>query len=380
MIAKLIVRGPNRRAAIQKLHAALQQYEIAGPTTNIDFIKRVCRHPAFIAGDVETGFIPNHRDELFREIAAPPEVFAQAAIGSIMRGSRTQAGSTASLPIRTGFTSGFQVREVAFTTGGDVGGKDAVVTRVQLKQTGPRTFDVNVGEHIWPAVQVKYSSEAHELSSFFPHTRLDSRVVFHEGDDADKISIFQQGNQYELRSSTPGFVEKALGLKDLTHSVLAPMPCKVLRVDVEEGDEVRKDQALVVIESMKMETVIRSPHDGVVARVVHKAGVSCATPSMLLRLCSSADLLPGIVQGWDCAGRVSGIAGLFRSASRAPLSSFIVPYSCPCLVPLSSVDIRFSRSVCDGIAMTFERFVEYVRSCTMFLVCRTPRAACSLPG
>ena len=52
------------------------------------------------------------------------------------------------------------------------------------------------------------------------------------------------------------------------------MPCKVLRMDVKEGDVVKKDQVLAVIESMKMETVIRSPVDGVIARVVRKEGVS----------------------------------------------------------------------------------------------------------
>jgi len=47
-----------------------------------------------------------------------------------------------------------------------------------------------------------------------------------------------------------------------------------LKVHVAEGEEVKKDQPLVVIESMKMETVIRSPQNGVISKVVHRAGVS----------------------------------------------------------------------------------------------------------
>ena len=51
------------------------------------------------------------------------------------------------------------------------------------------------------------------------------------------------------------------------------MPCKILRVNVKSGDTVRRDQPLLVIESMKMETVIRSPREGmVVKRVVHAEG------------------------------------------------------------------------------------------------------------
>ena len=84
MIAKLIVQGTTRETAIQKLHAALDEYEIAGPTTNIEFLKAVCRNEAFAAGEVETGFIPKRRDELFEPVKTAPEIFAQAALGSYL--------------------------------------------------------------------------------------------------------------------------------------------------------------------------------------------------------------------------------------------------------------------------------------------------------
>jgi len=77
-------------------------------------------------------------------------------------------------------------------------------------------------------------------------------------------------------------MEKALGIKDITNSVLAPMPCKVLRVMVSEGASVLRDQALVVIESMKMETTIRSPHDGIVSKVVHQQGELCKAGTALI--------------------------------------------------------------------------------------------------
>jgi 3-methylcrotonyl-CoA carboxylase alpha subunit len=64
--------------------------------------------------------------------------------------------------------------------------------------------------------------------------------------------------------------------------VRAPMPCKVLRVEVKAGDTVVKNQPLVVIESMKMETVIRSPADGKVSRIVHGAGEMCKAGTALV--------------------------------------------------------------------------------------------------
>ena len=80
----------------------------------------------------------------------------------------------------------------------------------------------------------------------------------------------------------PAWAEKALGLKDVANSVLAPMPCKILRVEVEAGEWVKRGQALVVIESMKMETVIRSPQDGRVGRIVRGRGEMCKAGTALV--------------------------------------------------------------------------------------------------
>ncbi|KAL9041313.1 MAG: hypothetical protein Q9214_004155, partial [Letrouitia sp. 1 TL-2023] len=73
MIAKLIVQGETRESAIQKLHVALEDYEIAGPITNIEFLKRICQNPAFKAGEVETGFIGKWKDSLFKKEPVQPE-------------------------------------------------------------------------------------------------------------------------------------------------------------------------------------------------------------------------------------------------------------------------------------------------------------------
>jgi 3-methylcrotonyl-CoA carboxylase alpha subunit len=83
---------------------------------------------------------------------------------------------------------------------------------------------------------------APSISTFFPHTRIESTVIA----DGDKITLFQRGKQTQLTLATPSWYEKALGLKDVANSILAPMPCKVLRNEVKEGDTVEKDQALVV--------------------------------------------------------------------------------------------------------------------------------------
>jgi 3-methylcrotonyl-CoA carboxylase alpha subunit len=57
-IAKLIVHGRDRAEALAMLQRALGEYQVVGPSTNIEFLKAVAAHPEFSKGAVETSFIP----------------------------------------------------------------------------------------------------------------------------------------------------------------------------------------------------------------------------------------------------------------------------------------------------------------------------------
>jgi biotin carboxyl carrier protein len=54
--------------------------------------------------------------------------------------------------------------------------------------------------------------------------------------------------------------------------IVAPMPGKVVRLLVKEGDRVEAGQGLLVVEAMKMQNEIRSPKTGIVERVLAKEG------------------------------------------------------------------------------------------------------------
>ena len=60
MIAKLIVHAKDRNAAIEKMIRAIDEYKIVGVETTLDFCKFVLRHPDFISGKFDTGFVAKH--------------------------------------------------------------------------------------------------------------------------------------------------------------------------------------------------------------------------------------------------------------------------------------------------------------------------------
>jgi 3-methylcrotonyl-CoA carboxylase alpha subunit len=242
MIAKLIVSGPTRELAIRKLYTALQDYEVVGLSTNIEFLKKICKSPAFIKGDVETGYIQKHTDELFAPDIVGPETFAQAALGLLSKDISTSATTSGQGP--HGESIGFGLssqRQFLFLQSIET---ESLPIHVNVRQVGHKLFDVEVKRASTTKlfVNVLCESQLPSISTFFPDTRIDSRIIM----DGDEITIFQHGKQTKLTVVKPNWLEKALGLKDVANSVLTPMPCKVLRNEVKEGDEVDKDQALVV--------------------------------------------------------------------------------------------------------------------------------------
>ena len=57
MISKLVSWAPKRDEAIARMDRALGEYVVHGPTTNIEFLRWILRHPRFQAGDFDTRFI-----------------------------------------------------------------------------------------------------------------------------------------------------------------------------------------------------------------------------------------------------------------------------------------------------------------------------------
>ncbi|KAL2396900.1 Methylcrotonoyl-CoA carboxylase subunit alpha, mitochondrial [Exophiala dermatitidis] len=281
MIAKLIVRGEDRKDALRKMAAALQDYEVAGPVTNIDFLKRVCKSLDFVSGQVETGYIEKHREELFPHTTPTSEVLAEAALASFLQSSQPSLGSVLTpsqspSPSWLSTSADFQPRTFQFQSADfEAGpGRTPEIYSVELQQVTPGQFLVRTDQSQERPFQVSSSldPETHTMTTYFPHTRHTSRIVFGSS-ESGILHLFTPQGSFRLVVPPPAWLSKALGVVEKPNSLFSPMPAKILRVLVKRGDAVQKDQPLIVIESMKMETVIRSPAEGsVVKRIVHNEG------------------------------------------------------------------------------------------------------------
>ena len=78
-----------------------------------------------------------------------------------------------------------------------------------------------------------------------------------------------------------------LGLDNLAtkkvNDIKAPMPGMVLKILVSEGDQVKKGDALIVLEAMKMENILKSPTEGVIKRIAAVQGTAVEKNQFLIQ-------------------------------------------------------------------------------------------------
>jgi acetyl/propionyl-CoA carboxylase alpha subunit len=99
MLAKLIVWAPSRASAISRMKRALEDFVVLGVRHNINFLHRVISSEDFVAGRLDTGFLPAHPDLLAGPSEIPPEVRLIASL-------KTVAAAEATHPLKDVWTSG----------------------------------------------------------------------------------------------------------------------------------------------------------------------------------------------------------------------------------------------------------------------------------
>ena len=269
MIAKLIVHGPDRPAALAHLRAALGETRIAGTVTNAGFLARLAAHEGFAAGDVDTGLIYRDRETLTAPAVRPPEVVAIAALAVLGYLGRP-AGPADPFANLRGFRAWGQARQtVQFES--EAGRLDAIVTYV-----GQNQFAVEAGEETLTVEVVDVADpDALRLS-------VDERIftaAFTR--DSSALTVFLAGASYRVvLYSSKADAEEAAG----DDSLVAPMPGLVKVVAASAGASVAKGDALVVLEAMKMEHTMKAPRDGVVAELMVSPGDQVEDGALLLAL------------------------------------------------------------------------------------------------
>ncbi|MFC2168533.1 acetyl-CoA carboxylase biotin carboxyl carrier protein subunit [Acidobacteriota bacterium] len=105
--------------------------------------------------------------------------------------------------------------------------------------------------------------------------------------DKNQLYIQLEGVQFLLTESTQlenGFQKGEERSQEDMLLIKAPMPGKVIKINVSENEKVRKNQTLAIVEAMKMENEIKSSIDGTVKKIYCKSGDLVETQNPLIEL------------------------------------------------------------------------------------------------
>ncbi|KAL3685057.1 hypothetical protein R1sor_003079 [Riccia sorocarpa] len=309
MIAKLVAWGNDRSAALIKLHNSLSKFQIAGLPTNITFLKTLAKHPAFVAGEVGTHFIEEHRDQLLpspdlfkfeagsaavniaEDLRVVQQAAAIAAVGmylTLREGTQARKTGTGECQARGSWTagSGFRLnhlytRPMTMDWKPETAGNTSVPVKLMTTYETNSKFSVEVqGEE---PLRVNISGQRASRGSPDLRLEVDDQMAsvslgqyFQDG--TNNIHLWREDKHYHYTMPWLSFEREESddehgsdkSHREQTYSttaigaVTAPMAGRVVKIFVENGGRVKKGEPLLVLEAMKMEHVVRAPVEGLV--------------------------------------------------------------------------------------------------------------------
>ena len=263
MIAKVIAWGPDRATAIDRLVGALDGSIVEGLKSNRAFLARLANHPAFRAGEVDTGFIPRHADALAPPVAVPDAALALAALAIVLDTAPAGAGPFA----RSGFRLNLpEVRTIRLWNG-------ATLHSLGVRSAGGRYHLSGLDS----LAELGARRDGLAISLDAGGTPIAGHVV--HGEDAIEVRL--AGQTYRLATRAP---LKAAQAGPGDGRIIAPMPGRVLAVDVAAGQSVAAGDRLLVLEAMKMEHRITARAAGVVTAINVAAGDQVADGMLLVEI------------------------------------------------------------------------------------------------
>ena len=227
MIAKMICWAADRETAIDNLAANISISAVWPVRTNAGFLFKALSLQAFRKGHVTTAFLEMYSDQL--EVAAHPSESGLAHVAREIELDHTDAAYF-----------------------GHTSGPWSAFTGFRLNQDSKTIIALGDG-------QARYEIDPSADRAAF------ADVYDFEGD----YVLAEHGQNFRIapfRAEAGGSHSAADG------AILAPMPGKVIALDVAEGQTVTAGQRLMVLEAMKMEHALTAPFDGTVTELAASVG------------------------------------------------------------------------------------------------------------
>ena len=263
MIAKVIAWAPTREHAARLLARSLRRAVLHGPVTNRDLLIRVLRSREFLAGQMDTGYLERPEGEVLVQPFLDGWQLELAALAASLVEAERRRSATAVIPAAP---AGWRnVRSQPKVRRYRIGTRliEARYARTPAGISLPDQPGVTV---------VSVGTDSVVLESDGVRRRWSVDVV----DDRVHVDCPEGSVSLQREPRFPDPEDQRV-----VGSLVAPLPGSVVAVFVDEGEIVTADQALMVLEAMKMQHTITAPATGVVAEIGVVVGAQVEAGALL---------------------------------------------------------------------------------------------------
>ena len=263
MLGKLIAHAPTRAEAIDRLRTGLDQTTVLGLPTNRAFLAACLQHPVFRAGEALIPFLAEQADAVRQSLQATSEARTVAALAVLYAHQAPAAAMPSPFmrPVRMGL--------------GDE------VLSLRLQELGREHVRIETGDATHEA-RVERSGEALRITLNGRHWQ--ARAVACTGAVQHWHVQLQGPECVELRLTDQSHSAPSTGASaQAAQSLRAPFNGKLIALHVQEGQSVQQGDAVLVIESMKLEHILCAPRDAVVHSISASVGQQVGPGQVLVQ-------------------------------------------------------------------------------------------------
>jgi 3-methylcrotonyl-CoA carboxylase alpha subunit len=264
MISKLIIWGDDRSSARSAAIEALRNYVVHGIKNNISYLLAILNHQVFIGNTINTKYCDDHSDDLMKamqqdRIMIDPLVpILSGLVGSLKNQSK---------PIGVWEMIGYWRENMQPQI---VFGDKAYKIHLKQHAEGYMNLQINNTDYFvsyrnFPEGRLELQIGDNHYLAWISLAETGKVIVTHAGQTFEVVRADILPHQQEF-SAAESTSEPDMG------NIISPMPGRVIKIAVNEGQDVQKGDLLLVVEAMKMENNILSPGDGKVDSISVSVG------------------------------------------------------------------------------------------------------------
>ncbi len=275
MISKVIAHGKTRDAAFRNLSDGLRDYQIHGIQTNLSFLIGLLNNKNYRDNKVHTHFIGDLLEDLLTENIKKKSLVPKEILIAVFLLSNKKRNNTDSAWNEIGYWRIHRQRSIL------IDGKSLDIEDVNF-------IDSHL-EFSYLKKQVAIGYQIKSENSILISFKSKSYLATYSQNQLHQVFIQMFGNTFILEDKYNLFTKKinreqSHPSRSFDGNITAPMPGKVIEVNVKKGDKVSPNTKLLVLEAMKMENQISAPVEGKIKELTIKKGDRVESGQQLIQI------------------------------------------------------------------------------------------------